>query len=75
MRLNGDSIWFQCSEPKLDLARSLSEGAGVKVGSLAAADAQRILDGAARRLLAARLDGDSIGTASRDGRPPARSRR
>ena len=36
----------------------------MKVGSLAAAEAQRILDSAARRLLTARLDRDPIVTAS-----------
>jgi hypothetical protein len=36
----------------------------VKVGPLAAADAQRILDRAARRLLNARLDHDAVGAAA-----------
>jgi hypothetical protein len=37
----------------------------VKVGPLAAAEAQRILDRAARRLLDVRLDGDAIGATTR----------
>lgn len=36
----------------------------MKVGSLAAAEAQRILDSAARRLLAPRLDRDPVGAAA-----------
>jgi hypothetical protein len=37
----------------------------VTIGPVATAEAQRILDGAARRLLAARLDGDPVGPAAR----------
>lgn len=41
-----------------------TEGGAVKVGPLAAAEAQRILNGAARPLLDARLDGDAIRAAA-----------